>query len=326
MIMVIFLSFMSLLAISNAELPMLSVGGFSWAENLVFDGLGGLYASEMHRGELIRISLCEDKQTYCQAVHVSGFSNIGGLAVSPDGNTIYAAVSWDNKTNGIIAASTKPPTPSQDPNSSTYTIIGKTTKKPNGMQLYNGVFYCTEEGGIKGNGSVFTLDLATGTEQIVHTAINADGAWLDINSKRLFIGQVKSMNVAVFNVSSNSRDVVYDGNFNGPAGQINHPELQILDDLTLDFKGGQSSGPVGSLANTQLLGADWLGKKLLRFSLDGSSMTTVSVPDDVKLKELTSVRWGKGPGFDEDSVYVSEGGGMTKHVTSRRIVQIKMIG
>jgi len=304
----------------RAGLPMLEVGGFSWAENLAFDGRGGLFASEMHRGEMIRIHLC-DGNTYCQAVHVSGFSNIGGLAVSPDGLTIYAAVTWDDKTSGIIATSTL--SPAEDPTSGTYAIVGKTTKKGNGMQLYNGVFYCTEEGGVKGDGTVFTVDLATGSERIVHTGINADGAWLDEASQRLFIGQVKSMNVAVFNVSS-SRDVAYDGNFRGPAGQIKHPGLQILDDLTLAVQSGQSSGAPGPLAATQLLGADWLGKKLLRFALDGSEMSSVPVPDGVKLKELTSVRWGKGPGFDEGSVYVSEGGGMTKHVTDRRIVQIKM--
>jgi hypothetical protein len=42
------------------------------------------------------------------------------------------------------------------------------------------------------------------------------------------------------------------------------------------------------------------------------------------MKEPTSVRWGKGIGFDENSIYITEGGGATKHQTDRRVLQIKM--
>jgi hypothetical protein len=72
----------------------------------------------------------------------------------------------------------------------------------------------------------------------------------------------------------------------------------------------------------QLLGADWVGKRLLRFSLDGDIVETVQPPAGIKLKELTSVGWGKGFGFDPNSVYVTEGGGLTSGVTNRRVVQI----
>jgi hypothetical protein len=40
--------------------------------------------------------------------------------------------------------------------------------------------------------------------------------------------------------------------------------------------------------------------------------------------QLTSVRWGKGPGFDPNSIYVTEGGGIQPHQTDRRVMQIKM--
>ena len=81
MILALLVAFVLSLALAKAagpaDLPMLEVGGFSWAENLVFDGNGGLFASEYHRGELIRIQLCEDGASYCQAVHLSGFDNLG---------------------------------------------------------------------------------------------------------------------------------------------------------------------------------------------------------------------------------------------------------
>lgn len=302
----------------SRALPLLEMDGFGWAENLCFDGLGSLFVSEMTGGKLHRIWLNDDGQSYNKEIHLDGFKNIGGLAVSGDGKTIYAAVTFADKTNGIVST----PTSSNGGNGArTYSIVGKTSSKPNGMQLHLGTFWCTEEGGVGGNGSVFTVDLATGKETLVHSGINADGAWINPATGSLFVGQVKSMNVAVFDIAANPP--VFKGNFPGPSSQFKMPGLQLLDDLTLAARGGESSEATGP--KTELFGADWLGKRLLKFTLDGSSVETVTTPKGVELKELTSVRWGKGPGFDANSVYVSEGGGLTEHVKSRRIVQIPIL-
>lgn len=318
--LLIFIVLLAFLGACVADLPLLNVSGFGWAENLAFDGHGSMFVSEHSRGEMIRINLCKDGTDYCQAVHLSGFKNIGGLSISPDGNTIYAGVTFEDKSTHIVSTSTA------QVNNGQYSTIAKTSNQCNGMQLFNSILYCTSEGGVKGDGYVFTVDLATGTEQVVYTNLNADGAWINPLTQHLFVGQVESMKVAVFNISSTSRDVIFAGNFAGPGGQIKHPGLSILDDLTLASPGGESESDGDDskgIGSTQLFGADWLGKKLLRFSLDGSSMEEVPVPAGIKLKELTSVRWGKGPGFDEKSVYVSEGGGF-KGITNRSIVQIKL--
>lgn len=37
-----------------ADLPLLNFEGFSWAENLAFDGLGNLFVTDAVRGELWR--------------------------------------------------------------------------------------------------------------------------------------------------------------------------------------------------------------------------------------------------------------------------------
>lgn len=295
-------------------LPLLEVAGFGWAENLCFDGMGNLFVSEMTGGKLHRIWLCDDGQSYCKDVHIEGFKNIGGLAVSPDGQTIYAAVTFEDKTNGIVASPTTPSSPGAG-----YSVIAKTSSKPNGMQLFNGVFYCTEEGGARGNGSVFTVDLATGTEQLVQSGLNADGAWINPTTGRLFIGQVQSMEIIVYDVTVSPP--VSQGTWPGPSGKFKMPGLQLLDDLTLASKGGEGdiTGP-----KTELFGADWIGKRLLKFTLDGTIVETMSPPKGVELKELTSVRWGKGPGFDANSVYVTEGGGLTEHVKNRRVIQIPL--
>eukprot|EP00604_Paraphysomonas_vestita_P001123 CAMPEP_0174819514 /NCGR_PEP_ID=MMETSP1107-20130205/2811_1 /TAXON_ID=36770 /ORGANISM="Paraphysomonas vestita, Strain GFlagA" /LENGTH=75 /DNA_ID=CAMNT_0016033173 /DNA_START=704 /DNA_END=931 /DNA_ORIENTATION=+ len=73
-----------------------------------------------------------------------------------------------------------------------------------------------------------------------------------------------------------------------------------------------------------LLGADWTGRKIQLFSVDGKQVSEVKIPDDIQLYEPTSVRWGKGPGFDSSSIYITEGGGATTRVTNRRVIQIKM--
>jgi hypothetical protein len=92
-----------------------------------------------------------------------------------------------------------------------------------------------------------------------------------------------------------------------------------LDDLTV-----YSASPGSDVAKTVLLGADWTGRSIQMFSVDGSSISEVPLPEGIALYEPTSVRWGRGPGFDPSSIYLTEGGGATARVTNRRVIQIKM--
>ena len=324
------------------SLPLLDVSGFSWyyciiilyfsiiiimyfifyrAENLHFDGNGNLFVSEIFGksggGELWKISLNETSQQYERTLHLSGFNNIGGLTISKDGDIIYACVTFHDKSSGIISAKTS------NNNNGEYNIIGKTSKKGNGLYLYNDVFYSAEEGGAKGDGTVFTVDLNTGKETIIQTNINGDGIWVDENTNRLFVGVMQKMNIEVFDISSSS-SIKLIGLFPGPSVAYKITDLQLLDDLTIATKGGETNNDINN-NSTELLGCDWVGKKLLRFTLDGTKVDVISPPEGIKFHELTSVRWGKGKGFDENSVYVTEGGGFTSHQTDRRVLQVPII-
>jgi hypothetical protein len=93
----------------------------------------------------------------------------------------------------------------------------------------------------------------------------------------------------------------------------------MLDDLTVS-----SVSADGDVTKTVLLGADWTGRAIQMFTVDGSMVSEVAVPAGITLYEPTSVRWGRGPGFDPSSIYLTEGGGATRRVSSRRVVQIKM--
>ncbi len=91
----------------------------------------------------------------------------------------------------------------------------------------------------------------------------------------------------------------------------------MIDDLTLYSSAADEN-------KTVLLGADSTGRTIAKFSLDGSQYSTITSPDGIDLQCPTSVRWGKGPGFDPKSIYVTEGGGATARVTSRRVLQFTL--
>ena len=99
------------------------------AEQLVFDGLGNMFVSEAVRGELWRVYLCKDKldrEKYCSEIYLTnGFSQFGGLVVSPDGLTLYAGVTFDDKSHGLISVPTT--------GNSTWTTVTKNSHQPNGL-------------------------------------------------------------------------------------------------------------------------------------------------------------------------------------------------
>ncbi len=89
----------------------------------------------------------------------------------------------------------------------------------------------------------------------------------------------------------------------------------LLDDFTLNTKTDEF------LNDTIIIGADWLGKAVRAFTVGGSMFGVLSPPPGIKLHQPTSVRWGRGPGFDPHSFYVSEGGGILTSQVDRRVLQ-----
>ena len=306
----------------SLPLPLLELDGFSWAEQLVFDGRGNMFVSEAVRGELWRISLCEGggssvvnsgsgSGAYCSEVYLTeGFDQFGGLAVTPDGLTLYAGVTLADDSKALISVSTT--------GNATYSIVTQTTHQPNGLQgdFARNMLYYTDEGtGSEEGGTLRSINLDTATESIVKDHIDmADGLWYDVKTDLMYVGWLLSMEISVFSLSSGVPVLVQD-KFPGCASLDNVKHM--LDDLTLVSTNAD-------MGQTVLLGADWTGRAIQLFSLDGSSISTIDMPEGVSLKEPTSVRWGQGPGFDPQSIYVTEGGGATARQTNRRVIQIPM--
>lgn len=286
-------------------------GGFSWAENLAFDGLGGLFVSDAVRGELWKIVFNETSSLYDGQIFLKeGATQFGGLAITNDGLHIYAGAVLEDKSMALIKASTAVPT--------AFVVLTSTPHLANGLagDFKRGVIYFTDEGtGEKMNGTVSAYNLNTGKLLgVVANVPSADGAFFDAENDKLYVGELVSKKVRVFSVTDSG--ISLDSVNIALSDAVS--SLHIMDDLTLD-RGLTNMTEVGK---TILFGADWTGRKIQKFTLDGSSVSEVEAPNGVTLKEPTSVRWGRGKGFDAHSLYVSEGGGLTKLEHGRRIVQI----
>ena len=157
-------------------------------------------------------------------------------------------------------------------------------------------------------------DIKTGEQILIKDQIpGADGTWFDTKSKSLYIGELDAKKIMVFDCSSGLAKYV--GEYAGLSNELT--KLHMIDDLTVFSTSSNQD-------QTIILGADSTGRSIAKFSLDGTQYTAIVLPEGEDLQCPTSVRWGKGPGFDPRSIYVTEGGGATRRVTNRRVVQIKM--
>lgn len=159
----------------------------------------------------------------------------------------------------------------------------------------------------------------------------ADGCWFDTNSRLLFVGQLMSLKVTVFDLSEGFKLV---GEF--PALSSLGKGTNMLDDFTQDKiivdqqdsvteHEGRGIAKSNDYNNIALIGADWTGRSVMKFTLDGTVVQEIPLPQSVgELYEPTSVRWGSGYGFDSNSIYITEGGGFSGEESNRRVLQIPM--
>eukprot|EP01031_Cornospumella_fuschlensis_P025433 gene25433-30710_t len=294
------------LAAAFGDLPMLNMDGFSWAENLHFDGLGGLFVSEAVLGQLFRISYDIETNSYVRTTHISkGFNQFGGLAVTENGELLYAAAVFDDKSFGIIATSTKPSAHGDQ----IFSVVARGLEHLcNGMVLVpvQNALYGTSE-----TGTLTRIDISSGNSSVVTADLaKPDGLWFDAPSSLLFIGELVTKKMRVFDVLANEF-LLEDFAAASSLGTVH-----MIDDLQV--VGAVDRDDVGA---TRIVAADFTGKQVAVFRLDGQDLRIASAPEGITLFEPTSVRRGRGPGFDADAYYVTEGGGATRHMTQRRVLQ-----
>jgi len=291
--------------------PFLNIDGFAWAENLLIANDGtSMFVSDYTRGELSRISLSQDGSAYVKSIHLSNssFAKFSGLAQTTSGSTVYAGVVFSDNSVGIISTSTSAS------NNGAFNVIKKTSKLPNGLAFdeVSGKLYYTE---VTSN-TLYSVDTLSLVESTVATVAGANGLWLDAE-QLLYVGELQNKYLNVFDLKETPPLKL--GRY---AGFSALKGVHGLDDLTVYKE--DTVNPALSIA----VGADISGKKIQKFSLDGSSVTEVMVSQAIlaggEVQSPTSVRWGKLPNFDPDSVYVTEGGGLSVDTKNRRVFQVKM--
>jgi len=303
-------------AVSQAQVV---ATGFSWAENLAFsstDAGSFLWVTDSVRGELWRVGINQtstDPSTkYYQELYLSknGITKFEGIFTSV--NTIYAGVTLNDGSHAIVTV----PIPNS-PN--TYKVYAKTSRQPNGLvsDAGHGMIYYTDAGGGGVSGALYAINSTSLKETIVKDRLDgADGLWIDRDTTKLYVGQLTSKKIAVFDTSGvgNSGIANYLGEFNGLSSLgLGH----MLDDFTL-----YSYCSTVQYSCSQLLGADFEGKKLHLFGTDGQDIKEIAPPAGITFHEVTSVRRGGGGGFDPNNFFVTEGGGLTSHVKDRRVIEV----
>lgn len=124
--------------------PPLSMSGFAWAENLIFDGKcdcshasvflwgclisrpsrGNLFVSDAQTGIFWRISLDSTRNQYSRQVHVGNFSRCLGLAIDPTGVALFGIAIAADSTSYLIKMDPSAP--------GVWTTVAKTAKPGNG--------------------------------------------------------------------------------------------------------------------------------------------------------------------------------------------------
>lgn len=66
--------------------------GFTWVENLAFDGRGAAFVSDLAHGTITRLAFNATTQTYDKTLWASGFKKVLGLSVDPSAPHVMYAV------------------------------------------------------------------------------------------------------------------------------------------------------------------------------------------------------------------------------------------
>jgi sugar lactone lactonase YvrE len=281
---------LSFVALCTAFVAVPVATGFSWSENLVFDNRGNLFVSDVTRGEIWKITLDEQRR-YHQSLHISNFTRLLGLAVEQDGSIVYSTGVLDGIHVVIRFTADRP---------QTYQVIATIPKTGNGVALHfkTRKLYITTEGNFLPHaGEVYCVDLNNNYQ--VTTAMTklfaADGAYIDQTTGMLYVSQVLGSTVLVYDIANEKqvRSFHADG-------------ITMLDDYTLSANG------------STITGADfWTGNIATISTVDGKGFKLVGSG----FKYPTSARFG-GKGFNETSLFITEGGSIFKSTTDRCVYEI----
>lgn len=291
-------------AANAAELPLLDVGGFTWAENLVFDlypGRSELFVSDAVIGGIWRIVLTPSGQKYEREMIVGGaeIKGINGLAMNEDSTVLFANAKLTDGNRTVVLA--------VNPVDGSWKILSKLAHMGNGLayDYRTGYLYMPYEGDeIPALGAVYVVDTlgVYPTSIVVSHLESADGCRISFNTNTLYISNVIEGRLNLFSLPTDRSappQLTFLRSFKAPG-------MKMLDDFALDD------------TLNLIWGADFLAGNVVRFNADGSGNGTVVVSG---LLNPTSVQIGAGSDFNSTSIYITEGGGLVPIERNRRVLE-----
>lgn len=272
---------------------------FVWAENLICDTkLDQLWVSDATLGTLSAVKYNSAVNSYETTVHLSGLKGVNGVALDKSGTRLFAAATLETKEHVIIEVNRNIP--------QNYSVITTLSDGGNGVAIdfTSGLLYATTEGGFKPNaGKVFEVDIDAKTSRIYADELFAtDGAFIDQSRRLMYVSQVVGSRVLVFDLAAASLKRSFDLD-----------NVDMLDDYTLtkDAK--------------YIIGADFKKGNVVRFPVDSMNK---KVSAEILIEGLTaptSVRYGCDTTYLNDNhVFVTEGGGITKNMDTRRVLDVDL--
>ncbi|KAG8463697.1 hypothetical protein KFE25_003970 [Diacronema lutheri] len=310
--------------------------GFSWAENLVCvrrnasfgaQRSASLFVTDNQRGELLRIDWVGHERSGRYARPI--------LHPASHDFSLMAGVAWNARTGELfvlanprpsvrerehcVVISVDPFAQPDSPPASTYSIVATLDRRclGDGLAVHDssGELYVANQGAfVPRNGVVYRVDPRTGAVRAVITgAFGTDGAFIDQKRALLYISESLSPSHSV---------LVYDLRESRLVGRIHPRGVTALDDFTLSAD-GHSIIAADFLGNSGVGFSTGIGRASSRLSwsrshveLASAIISGVTVP--------TSIRRGCSAdptsGFNEELLFVAEGGGLSEFSHDRRVL------
>jgi DNA-binding beta-propeller fold protein YncE len=293
--------------------------GFAWLENLWFDGDGGLYASELWEGRLWRWTRDPATGVVNKTLWISGWERVYGIAASPYPKTILVVAVYNATASGLSIVSTERP--------QNHTRLAWTPKPGNGL-AYNPrtgwVYTCNEGDFIPLLSEMMATNALTGGLNSDDTAtvfqdemIAADGAFIDVAGQQLYVTSSVLAEIYVYDVHNASTAGTSTHTF---SHQYHAPGFWSLDDLCVSRDLPRGVRPRGD-ATPFIFAADFIAGAVRSFNASGAGDSTTWAGG---FHAVTSVRQGRGRGWEGNSVFVTEGGTTNKSKTDRGLWEVHL--
>lgn len=187
-----------------------------------------------------------------------------------------------------------------------FTPLVKTPVMGNGLALHyaTGLFFTANEGKfVPGKGVVYEINVPKNqTTEAVRFLNAADGVQIDQTNNWVYVSEVRSATMLRYALVNSTLTL---------ESKFVVPGVASVDDFCLLNNG------------TQIAAADFTNGQVVQFNSDGSSKSNTVVISH--LVSPTACKVGSGPQFNNQDLFITEGGGKLVYVHDRRVLEAPFI-